>query len=268
MVERVGISKRLRFEVFKRDSFTCQYCGRKAPEIVLQCDHINPVVAGGDNDILNLVTSCVDCNSGKGARVLSENQMLTKQLDQLEELNQRREQIEMMIDWRNQLRDFDDNVLDRLEERWLNRTEAQFPLNPSGRDELRKWIKRYGVDLVLRAMDESTVSKLCRDTEQKYTHESVIAAFNAIGKFASVMKMSDGKPHLRQVLYIRGILRNRLSYVNHAMAVQIMEDAHNAGVDLDEIQELAKVSGSWTRFRDEVLDLIEVAEAQGDQAQS
>lgn len=31
-VERKQLSKKLRFEVFKRDSFTCQYCGKKSPE--------------------------------------------------------------------------------------------------------------------------------------------------------------------------------------------------------------------------------------------
>ena len=33
-VKRRAVSKKLRFEVFKRDSFTCQYCGRKAPDII------------------------------------------------------------------------------------------------------------------------------------------------------------------------------------------------------------------------------------------
>lgn len=30
MAKRKSLSKKIRFEVFKRDSFTCQYCGRKA----------------------------------------------------------------------------------------------------------------------------------------------------------------------------------------------------------------------------------------------
>ena len=43
MAKRKGISKKTRFDVFKRDSFTCQYCGKSAPDVVLQVDHINPV---------------------------------------------------------------------------------------------------------------------------------------------------------------------------------------------------------------------------------
>ena len=40
---RKAISKKLRFEVFKRDSFTCQYCGKSAPDVILHVDHILPV---------------------------------------------------------------------------------------------------------------------------------------------------------------------------------------------------------------------------------
>jgi hypothetical protein len=64
-VSRKGLSKRLRFEVFKRDLFTCQYCGRRPPEVMLHADHVVPVVEGGSDDPSNLTTSCVDCNQGK-----------------------------------------------------------------------------------------------------------------------------------------------------------------------------------------------------------
>ena len=62
---RRALSVRTRFEIFKRDNFTCRYCGRCSPEVVLQVDHVVPVCEGGDDDPMNLVTSCWDCNSGK-----------------------------------------------------------------------------------------------------------------------------------------------------------------------------------------------------------
>jgi hypothetical protein len=61
------ISLSLRFQVFRRDAFTCQYCGRKAPHAVLHVDHVQPWSSGGSNDILNLRTACDTCNLGKGA---------------------------------------------------------------------------------------------------------------------------------------------------------------------------------------------------------
>jgi hypothetical protein len=67
MSARKPISKKARFEVFKRDAFICQYCGAHPPSVVLEVDHIVPVVEGGDNDPDNLVTACFPCNRGKGA---------------------------------------------------------------------------------------------------------------------------------------------------------------------------------------------------------
>lgn len=64
-VKREPVGQRLRFTVLKRDGFKCRYCGRKAPAVVLEVDHIVPVAAGGTNELDNLVTACEDCNGGK-----------------------------------------------------------------------------------------------------------------------------------------------------------------------------------------------------------
>lgn len=63
MADRKAIPNYIRFQVFKRDKFTCQYCGRSGVE--LEVDHITPVANGGANDIDNLITACKDCNRGK-----------------------------------------------------------------------------------------------------------------------------------------------------------------------------------------------------------
>jgi hypothetical protein len=68
----VALSKKTRFEVFKRDLFTCRYCGRKPPEVVLEADHIVPQCEGGGDAMANLVTSCEACNRGKGGLPLGE----------------------------------------------------------------------------------------------------------------------------------------------------------------------------------------------------
>lgn len=65
MSKRKSLSKKLRFEVFKRDKFQCQYCGKTPPSTILEIDHFHPVSKGGGNEIDNLLTSCFDCNRGK-----------------------------------------------------------------------------------------------------------------------------------------------------------------------------------------------------------
>jgi hypothetical protein len=57
----------LRFAVFRRDSYTCQYCGRRAPEVVLHADHVLAWARGGRTELPNLRTACRVCNAGKSA---------------------------------------------------------------------------------------------------------------------------------------------------------------------------------------------------------
>lgn len=68
---RKAITKKKRFEIFKRDEFACQYCGSTPPDVLLHIDHIIPVAQNGSNEMDNLVTSCSSCNQGKGANSLS-----------------------------------------------------------------------------------------------------------------------------------------------------------------------------------------------------
>lgn len=65
------ISKRIRFEVLKRDRFTCRYCGASAPDVGMHVDHVRAVADGGTDDMDNLVTACGDCNLGKSSVPLS-----------------------------------------------------------------------------------------------------------------------------------------------------------------------------------------------------
>ena len=103
MAKRTPIPKSVRFEVFKRDKFTCQYCGASAPDSILEIDHIKPVSKGGTNDILNLVTACRSCNRGKTNRELSDNSAVKVQKQQLDDIQERREQLKMMLEWREEL---------------------------------------------------------------------------------------------------------------------------------------------------------------------
>lgn len=63
----MAISKRLRFEILKRDGFACRYCGATAPDVALHVDHVVPESLGGRTEPQNLVAACADCNSGKAS---------------------------------------------------------------------------------------------------------------------------------------------------------------------------------------------------------
>ena len=59
-----------RFNVFLRDSFTCQYCKSKLPTQQLTFDHVLPRSLGGRTSWSNVVTACQKCNFRKGNKIL------------------------------------------------------------------------------------------------------------------------------------------------------------------------------------------------------
>lgn len=63
----MALSKRLRYEILRRDNHTCRYCGASAPDVKLTVDHVVPVALGGSDDASNLVAACADCNAGKSS---------------------------------------------------------------------------------------------------------------------------------------------------------------------------------------------------------
>jgi len=60
-------------EVFRRDNFTCQYCGSRSPRLTI--DHLIPRHRGGEHSWDNLVAACPACNLHKGGRTVQEARM-------------------------------------------------------------------------------------------------------------------------------------------------------------------------------------------------
>lgn len=72
---RVKLSKR---EIFRRDNFTCQYCGRQTSHLTI--DHVIPRHRGGLHRWDNLVAACPPCNRRKGGRLVQEARMALRRL--------------------------------------------------------------------------------------------------------------------------------------------------------------------------------------------
>lgn len=264
----MSITKKIRFEVFKRDKFTCQYCGQQAPDVTLQVDHIEPKSAGGSDDILNLVTSCFDCNQGKKHRRLSDNDAIKKRKKQLDDLQERREQLEMLMEWHKSLIDLEGETITRLSDLW-SELASGYRLNDHGLDNLKRWVKRFGLNETVEAMKASVDQYLRYDNESERpdiaTKESVEKAFNYIPRICANKDRFEQAPYLKDLYYIRGILRNRLSYVNDHKSIQLMEAALKAGIDIDEIKEYAKQVKNWSSFQDTLQLWIEESQAESAQ---
>jgi len=151
MTTRKPLSKKTRFEVFKRDHFTCQYCGRMSPDVILEVDHIKPVAEGGTNEMLNLITSCRDCNRGKGKRKLSDKTELKKQQKELDDLATIREQTKMMMNWKRELMESINNQAELIGQYIGDNTD--WILNDGGLAKIKKLIRQFSFQEVFEAVE-------------------------------------------------------------------------------------------------------------------
>ena len=251
--KRKGLSKKIRFEVFKRDSFKCQYCGESAPDVILEVDHIDPVSKGGEDEMVNYITACRSCNAGKSDRKLDDSTTLAKQRAQLEELNERREQLEMMMGWRSGMKEISEIEVDKACEAW----SEFFPgwsLDTACRKTLSKIIKKHGLVAVLDAIETSFHAYVVIDKDtDKPTAVSVIKAWQKIPGILAIKSLPDAQ---RELHYIKGILRNRLAYLPYDV-MRNLQDAFDAGVPIDDMKLEAKHTRSWSAYRDYLFSMAE-----------
>lgn len=64
-----------RTNIYRRDNYTCQYCGLRFAQAELTFDHVLPKSRGGPTNWTNIVTSCQPCNRKKCSRTPAEAAM-------------------------------------------------------------------------------------------------------------------------------------------------------------------------------------------------
>lgn len=249
-MKRKNLSNRIRFEVFKRDSFTCQYCGSKAPEVVLQVDHIVPVSKGGSDDLLNLVTSCKTCNSGKSDREISDESAVSKAKAQADLLNERKVQIELMAEWYAELDGLKDKEIDMIE--GIIYRATGYTLSEFGRSSIAKRIKKHGV----RAVADNA-SEVFGGASDDITSDDF---GSLIKKLDRSLKFKDVPFHLQKSAYLTGVARNRWkSHWNwypafKAITALILEEFPE---EYSAIYSILADTKDIDKARDKVLDLAE-----------
>jgi len=261
--QRAGLSAKVRFEVFKRDSFKCQYCGASAPEVVLRVDHIKPVAKGGENDLMNLVTACFGCNAGKSDRELSDASVVEKQRRQLEELNERRVQLEMMLEWRQHLDGMKAMTAGALVGR-IERSAPGWTLTETGIAKVNKWLRDYSLSELLDAVEASEQQYLRRDADGGVVPESWNTFFDKIPRIAAIERAAIDEPYLKDLFYVQAVLRNNTNWTWRAKrdCMPLLKAAVAAGIEPHELKTLAKDVSSWGRFEEIINSWIADAQRQ------
>ncbi len=165
-VKRKSISKRLRFEVFKRDRFTCQYCSAKPPKVPLEIDHIVPVSKNGKNTIDNLITACFDCNRGKSDVELTDVPPTLS--DTIERKKIAQEQYAQYKRILNKEKRVINNEITEVEDVYSD-CFPDYVFTDKFKITVKKFIKALGVEVVSEAMENAcTRPRLNEQTALKY----------------------------------------------------------------------------------------------------
>jgi len=274
MSKRKGISKTIRFEVFKRDSFICQYCGATPSTKKLEVDHIQPVAKGGGNDMINLTTSCFDCNRGKAARELSDDSVVVKQKKQLDKLEERRQQFKMMYEWRKGLDNLSSEA-DRMIIEYIESKVEPYVITKSGKKELEKTIKKYDFDDILNAINISASTYLCYGDDDNLEKDS---AYNFFSKITGILVNLSRSPLELKVAHIKSIGRRQFGNWNPQQGAivlsKILKSMRNKGASdesiltvlEDTIEPMTQDAKTWHQWKwmiEEFLGALESKPAGG-----
>lgn len=187
---------------------------------------------------------------------MSDHSVVEKQRDQLQDLSERREQLEMMISWKEGMCDLRTMTVDRLADLWAKLIPG-YGLNETGRQGLKKLAGRYALDELMEAM-RIALDQYIEVKDGKPTQESVEIAWKKVTGICRMRELEKTKPYIRDLFYTRGILRKRV-YVNEFYVMELLESAHLAGVSVHSLKAAAKTCRNWTDFQAELHQAIENA---------
>lgn len=242
--KRPSLSKSTRFEVFKRDSFSCQYCGKRSPDVVLHVDHIRPVSDGGSSDLMNLITSCQECNLGKGCKKLSDSSAVSRRMNQASELQARREQIEMVAKWQRGLSELEDLQYKEACSFFASLSGGWGVDSPVVGPQIRTYISKHGLSEVMSSMRSALAQCLRRDSSGKTTRDSVEIACTVMLNRLKYRDANLKDPVGCGARYAAGMARNSLPWVPQDHR-QVFVNWAKSGVPVDILKELALRSCDW-----------------------
>lgn len=221
MAKRQAIGNKVRFEVFRRDSFKCQYCGKSAPDVILNVDHINPASKGGTNDMFNLITSCFECNQGKKARKLDDENEVSKQKRQLDILNERRVQLDMLLEWKTGLIKNTNDQSTKIARYLIKKLGTkEFSISETGMTKIKAMLKKISPEKLIEIIDE-TIYQLSDSISYfgvtQKTFEIVFSIINAKYKAETSDKKSKVTYLMKQLDYHYNLNEKSICLIKEAL---------------------------------------------------
>lgn len=157
----MSLTQTIRFEVFKRDGFTCQYCGSKPPDVTLEVDHITPKAEGGADNIGNLITACFSCNRGKGARQLTS--IPKAMVSMADDLREREEQLRAYNRFQESRRKRIQRDVEAVNGRYCELENNQYELSEKGKSDVRFLLEKFTKHDIIEALEIAYSKRISGD---------------------------------------------------------------------------------------------------------
>jgi len=251
----------LRFKVFTRDLFTCQYCGRQPPKAILEVDHMVSKFDGGGDEMDNLTTSCFECNRGKSKDSVIKTSLEQKLKSEEKRMKAKITQLQVYLEFLKKKDVFVDQEIELYSNKWTELSGGECHLTKQGKKSLGKFIQKHGAAEVLEAMQivnkkhfQNTEDmwkyfcgilknmRLQREDPEQYERNRIISK----GKW-DIIAIANKKSYMH--FYDRAYYTwiNKASYTNEELAelIETMKDImEDEGVK------------NWTQFKQAVDQIL------------
>ena len=191
--------------------------------------------------------------------------MIKKQQRQLELLQEKREQLEMMSEWKRSLSKLEDDKVDEIVKYIEIKINNEFSINENGKLNIKKYIKNRDLSVIYDAIDLSANSYL-RYENDKLSKESVE---NFLSKIPGIIKNLLKPPVEQKIAKVLSFGRQTFTYWDRNEVYEILtyyadtlkskgwsEDQVAKDIDIEIIKVLNK-SKNYSAFICKIGDWIE-----------
>ena len=238
------ITKKLRFEIFERDGFTCQYCGKKPPDVILEVDHMVSKFNGGGDEKINLISSCFSCNRGKSKKSITTKQRSKSQRQELIKLKEKTAQLDAYYEYKGEASKLQNNIVAKIIQRWTDAGNGIESLTEHGVKSIASLTSKYTFEDIVESIDIAF-------NAVHITYENRFKYFCGILK---TKQLEKDNPEL----YKRNKFGHQFKYkiihkfghINDRIYWKFITD----GVPLNAIPDYYEDSSTWSQFKDRIFD--------------
>ena len=249
------VYKRIKFEVFEKDSFKCQVCGAAAPNVTLTLHRLqNNQQAENWLDPAFLTTFCESCQRKNGSQE-SANTGNNGHLS-LNALEERLDQLKMLINWRKGMIKIRKRQLASLVEFWQELVPSIF-LSEVHKKTLLSCISKYSSDDIKEAMRLAVQEFIVVHQDGSIARDSFQMAFANIPEICYRKTKMSKTREAEELYHIHDILEERIDgFFDSARVIQWLNYARSWDVHLEELIQMAARVTNWTQFSCSIDELV------------